>query len=217
MQQLIEVREQNGQFVVSSKEIAIKFGKRHSDVIRSIKNIIKELPNDFTERNFASVDITSEKNLKGNAINIEYFLTKDAFAFTTMGFTGKKAVNWKIKFISAFNEMENVIKNKIPELMERIALLELNQKKTTKYLNAQQGTLMTPVWQENLFGEMEVRRFERKILEKVDKIDALEAMQLHAQKTMNGINKKIEKITTELNIENRTRQNKAVRQLKPVP
>jgi hypothetical protein len=35
-----------------------------------------------------------------------YKMTKDGFVFLAMGFTGKKAAQWKEKFILAFNDME---------------------------------------------------------------------------------------------------------------
>ena len=33
-------------------------------------------------------------------------MNRDGFALLTMGFTGKQALQWKIKYINAFNEME---------------------------------------------------------------------------------------------------------------
>ncbi|NBJ37213.1 Rha family transcriptional regulator [Serratia fonticola] len=35
-----------------------------------------------------------------------YELTRDAFVLIVMGFTGKKAIQWKIAYISAFNKMQ---------------------------------------------------------------------------------------------------------------
>lgn len=37
----IILKEENGKVLASSREVAEKFGKRHSDVIRSIKNLIE--------------------------------------------------------------------------------------------------------------------------------------------------------------------------------
>ena len=44
-------------------------------------------------------------------------MTRDGFTLLAMGFTGKKAFEWKLKYIAAFNEMEKRIKeNLIPEV-----------------------------------------------------------------------------------------------------
>lgn len=38
-----------------------------------------------------------------------YYMTRDGFTLLAMGFTGKRAMEWKIKYITAFNEMEKFI------------------------------------------------------------------------------------------------------------
>lgn len=37
----IVLKEENGKVLANSREVAEKFGKRHSDVIRSIKTLLK--------------------------------------------------------------------------------------------------------------------------------------------------------------------------------
>ena len=39
-----------------------------------------------------------------------YFMNMDGFSLLAMGFTGKKALEWKIRYIQAFNEMERKLK-----------------------------------------------------------------------------------------------------------
>jgi phage regulator Rha-like protein len=39
-----------------------------------------------------------------------YYVTRDGFSFLAMGFTGKKAAQWKEKYIAAFNAMEKYIR-----------------------------------------------------------------------------------------------------------
>ena len=51
-------------------------------------------PEDFNERNFASVKYTDKKGEKRLAYNI----TKDGFTFLAMGFTGKEAAKFKIDY-----------------------------------------------------------------------------------------------------------------------
>ena len=42
-------------------------------------------------------------------------MNRDGFSLLAMGFTGMKALEWKLQYISAFNQMENLIKEKTTE------------------------------------------------------------------------------------------------------
>lgn len=92
---------------VSSKLVAEKFGKRHTEVIRAYKSIKEELQDtEFIGRNFASKEI---KVLRGGGTEIkEIQMTRDGFALLAMGFTGQDALLWKVRFINAFNEMARI-------------------------------------------------------------------------------------------------------------
>ena len=50
-----------------------------------------------------------------------YDVTRDGFSLLVMGFTGKKALEWKLKYIEAFNAMEQRLTNNIINLEEVIA------------------------------------------------------------------------------------------------
>nr|DAE82953.1 MAG TPA: hypothetical protein [Caudoviricetes sp.] len=96
---LVEI--QNNQVVVSSRQIAEHFEKRHADVLASIEKLKTEnsvLINMFCEHSY-KVD-------GNNKTYPEYLMNRDGFSLLVMGFTGKKALEWKIKYINAFNEME---------------------------------------------------------------------------------------------------------------
>ena len=41
-----------------------------------------------------------------------YFMNRDGFSLLVMGFTGKKAFEWKVEYIKAFNKMESIIREK---------------------------------------------------------------------------------------------------------
>jgi Rha family phage regulatory protein len=98
------VTEKNGIPVVSSRYVAETFGKRHDAVLRSIEN--SECSDEFRKHNIV---VSSYREGKGKYK--EYLLTKDGFSFTVMGFTGKKAAQFKEAYINAFNQMESFIKN----------------------------------------------------------------------------------------------------------
>jgi Rha family phage regulatory protein len=87
--------------MVSSQIIAEKFGKVHAKLIRDIDNL--HCSESFKGANFGKC---SFKNKMGREFD-GYMMTKDGFAFLCMGFTGKKAAEWKEKYIAAFNAMES--------------------------------------------------------------------------------------------------------------
>lgn len=89
----------------TSLKIAEVFGKRHCDVLRSIKQLW--MPEDFRLRNFALSTYSNEQDHNQPM----YEITKDGFVLLAMGFTGKKAMEFKINYINAFNEMQNRLAN----------------------------------------------------------------------------------------------------------
>lgn len=91
-----------GKLFVSSLDIAEKFGKSHDQVLKAIRRIMAECPNDFNAVNFDAVDYTDAKG----EIRPMFSLTRDAFSLVAMGFTGKEALAWKVRYIEAFNAME---------------------------------------------------------------------------------------------------------------
>jgi Rha family phage regulatory protein len=94
----------DGKAVTTSRKIAEVFEKKHCDVLRAIREL--EVPEDFNERNFASVEYVDQKGER----RPEYLITKDGFFLLAMGFTGKKAMEFKICFINAYNTMEKILK-----------------------------------------------------------------------------------------------------------
>ncbi len=99
--------------MVDSKAIADAFGKIHRNVTRDIIKILSEVDHDFGVLNFEQSEYTSLQNKKLPC----YMMTRDGFALLAMGFTGKKALAWKVKYIQAFNAMEEA-------LLERTSLMQ---------------------------------------------------------------------------------------------
>lgn len=91
---------QSGEPVASSRQIAENFEKRHDHVIRDIDAIKKDVPN-FGEMFFE----TTAPDSYGREQRA-YLMNRDGFTLLAMGFTGKAALEWKLKYIAAFNEME---------------------------------------------------------------------------------------------------------------
>lgn len=63
----------------------------------------------------------------------EYLLTRDGFSLLVMGFTGSKALEWKLKYIEAFNKMEQALKNQTkPTCIEDVLIQSLQEMKAVK-------------------------------------------------------------------------------------
>ncbi len=123
----IDIAKHQGAIVVRSTEIADHFGKRHDHVLRDIDRLIREAgahsPLMGAELFFA----TTFKNDRNRQYR-EFLMSRDGFALIAMGFTGTKALQWKLKYIDAFNQMESAVsaqnKGVMQSLSEAIALLE---------------------------------------------------------------------------------------------
>ena len=105
MNELINIVEKDGQLVVSSRQVAEDFGKQHKDVLEAINKLYVQM----STAEFSALFIKSEYTASNGKKNPEYLLTRDGFSLLVMGFTGKAALDWKLKYIDAFNRMEKTI------------------------------------------------------------------------------------------------------------
>ena len=110
--------------VVSSRSVAENFGKKHFHVLKSIENIIIE--NSILTSMFHESSYTAGT---GKAYK-EYFMNRDGFSLLVMGFTGKKALEWKIKYIDAFNQMEEQLCRRENIIIENSILTSMSQPKS---------------------------------------------------------------------------------------
>lgn len=86
----------------TSLAIAEYFEKRHDAVLRDIRNLISECPDDFNAHNFVEVDYTDAKGEKRPMYHVFF----DGFILLVMGYTGPKALRMKLAYIEAFNAMQ---------------------------------------------------------------------------------------------------------------
>lgn len=142
------ITERDGIPVTTSRAVAEQFGKRHDNVIHAIEELLEELnalkikavdgdsdqtepalisPGnaDFAAQNFL---LTEYKDGKGE-LRPEYLLTRDGFTLLAMGFTGAKALTFKVAYINAFNHMEQLLRGGITSsalknIEERLQALE---------------------------------------------------------------------------------------------
>nr|DAT07936.1 MAG TPA: regulatory protein [Caudoviricetes sp.] len=102
MNSLVQVTD--GQIVVESRKIAEHFGKEHKNVMQSVREILA------AEKSATKFYLETTYENRGKEYP-EYLMNRDGFSLLVMGFTGKKALEWKIKYIQAFNAMEEELRN----------------------------------------------------------------------------------------------------------
>ena len=117
----------DGRPATTSLEVAKFFGKTHFHVMRSIKDLIEQLSDNFNQSNFGLASYLDEQ-AKSRPM---YIIKKDGFMLLVMGYTGKKALALKLAYIEAFNRMEaELAKRNRPALpaaprFDEAAMLEL--------------------------------------------------------------------------------------------
>lgn len=94
-----------------STDVAKFFGKRHDNVIRDIEDLISKLPKSRL-LNFEVSEISIPSNLKNvaNKIIKAYRMTRDGFTLLVMGWTGERALQFKLAWLDAFNRMEEQLR-----------------------------------------------------------------------------------------------------------
>ena len=137
------ITERDGVPVTTSRAVAEQFGKSHKHVLEAIDNLTAQLISadqelnepknrlvneeikDFAELNFTLYEYTDAKGEK----RPEYLLTRDGFTLLAMGFTGAKALQFKVAYINAFNRMEMLLRgglssNALQSIEHRLQALE---------------------------------------------------------------------------------------------
>ena len=105
MNELVIMKDQ--QAVTTSLQVAETFGKRHKNVIQAIENKIQSAENSADYQNMFAKG--TYKDSKGRTYPM-YYMNRDGFTFVAFGFTGKKADEFKLEYIKAFNSMETQIR-----------------------------------------------------------------------------------------------------------
>jgi Rha family phage regulatory protein len=103
----------DGKPTTTSNEVAKQFGKLHDEVLRRIRNLLEQLPEGY-DRNFAAIQTNVDLGMGRTRQDPAYRLTRDGFTLLAMGFTGKKALTFKLAYIDAFNRMEAALQKTAP-------------------------------------------------------------------------------------------------------
>jgi len=118
----------DGKPTTLSIDLARHFGKRHDDVLRAIRTLLPQLSEEHVH-NFVEMSIDVEISGARNFAETSrkspaYRLTRDGFTLLVMGFTGKKALAFKLAYIDAFNRMEAELQQQPTQDAQRLQLAQ---------------------------------------------------------------------------------------------
>lgn len=130
MTNLVIMKDQ--QAVTTSLQVAEVFGKEHKVVLKAIDELKEGVAQNYADLFYEDTYIHPQNKQKYRQI----IMNRDGFTLLAMGFTGKKALQFKLQYINAFNEMEKTIKEKsvsIPTTKRGLALLALEASEETNH------------------------------------------------------------------------------------
>lgn len=97
----------NDQVLTNSLLVAEKFGKEHKHVLDAIRELIQGCAETSADPMFVETTYVNEQNRQEYPM---FVMNRDGFTLLAMGFTGKKALKFKLDYIAAFNAMERSLK-----------------------------------------------------------------------------------------------------------
>ena len=141
-------RGQNDQVITTSLLVAETFEKEHRNVLKSIRKLMSAT-NVAVAQMF---DETTYVNEQGKEQPM-FFMNRDGFTLLAMGFSGEKALKFKVDYINAFNKMEAELKSQQTKQLSaaesllqsvqllvaherQLAILEHNQKNMQGAINS---------------------------------------------------------------------------------
>lgn len=124
------VTSENGEPITSSLIVADVFRKQHKHILERIKRLLTDIETSVENSTdpltwFKKSEYVHEQN--GETYPV-YYMNRDGFTLLAMSFTGSKALEWKLRYIQAFNEMEKQLRTPAAVPLEadnRFALAKL--------------------------------------------------------------------------------------------
>lgn len=124
---LVDIKGKN--VFCDSSLVAEKFKKEHKYIIKKIEALIKDV-NKIKGEYLSHLNfIPITKEYRGQKYKA-YLMDRESFSLLAMKFSGKKALEWQVKFNNAFYEME-----------KRLLIIEQNNKNSEWVAQREQGKL----------------------------------------------------------------------------
>lgn len=152
------VTNEDGEPRTNSYAVAEAFGKRHSDVLKAIRNM--KCSDGFAKRNFAlCFEISKLQN--GKPLKF-YQITKDGWMFLVMGFKGQKADAIKEQFIEAFNWMADQITQSFQVTWARYNAVTTHHKNRKDQVSKDASSMASWRWEKQPL-EVEIAQLEKEL------------------------------------------------------
>ena len=137
----------DGISTTTSLDVARHFGRPHKDVLRRIRALLEELDPEH-QRNFSPMFIQVDIGQGATRQDPAYRITRDGFTLLAMGFTGKRALQWKLAYLDAFNRMEAQLAEQAHALpgIDPRALMLAGQSSAVPLTRAQQAQVNRQAW-----------------------------------------------------------------------
>lgn len=149
----IVYRGESNQPLTNSKLVAEVFEKEHKNVMQSIRKLMEgTAQNSAVHQMFSESTYLNEQNKEQPM----FIMNQDGFTLLAMGFNGKKAMEFKLKYIEAFNAMKRQIEQSKPSVPQNYleplkSLVKSEEEKQQLALeNKQQQATIITISKENL-------------------------------------------------------------------
>ena len=114
--------------VTSSLQVAETFRKQHKHVLEAIDELKQGLAENSADLFYEDIYVHPQNKQSYRQV----IMNRDGFTLLAMGFTGQKALQFKLKYIEAFNQMEKEIQQpKLPTSKRELAMLALSANEET--------------------------------------------------------------------------------------
>lgn len=100
-------KDGSNRVLTNSLLVAEKFGKEHKHVLNAIRELVKGCAENSADPMFAETTYVNEQNRQSYPM---FVMNRDGFSLLAMGFTGKRALLFKLDYINAFKAMEARLK-----------------------------------------------------------------------------------------------------------
>lgn len=170
---LVEIKKINKEdvMVVTSLDVAETFAKEHKHVLEDVRKISESL----NTAEFSALFYEYEYKASNGKKNPMYYMNRDGFTLLVMGYTGEKAMNFKLAYIKQFNAMEKALISKIKEREKSIGVRQvltdaLKQSQENERMHGHAYSLYTNIIYKAVFDKNAVQLREEYGITKKDNL-----------------------------------------------
>lgn len=169
---------ENGEPMTTSLKIAEVFGKRHTDVLETIRKKIEKIDELEESGNFRSPKFIESSFINSqNKEHVMYKLNKDALVLVVMNYQTKEALKFQLNYIDAFNGMQKQLEQQAQQQFFQVETPDQQTKRITAEAYKMQS--------EN--GRMKEFRLAMKQADKLDRNDLAELLLEKEVETFVGV------------------------------